>query len=167
MSAIAVYAGSFCPFTKGHEDIVRKSLPLFDRLIIAIGHNYNKKDLFSVEQRMDWIWQLYKNEPKVAVEAYQGLTVDLCRKVHAQYLVRGIRGAADVDYEQTVAWNNKVLCPEIETVFLLSAQEHLAVSSSVVRELLKAGIAKDEEGHKLLAKYVPEAVVPMVVEKCR
>lgn len=151
MSAIAVYAGSFCPFTKGHEDIVRKSLPLFDRLVIAIGHNYNKKDLFSVEQRMDWIRQLYKNEPKVAVEAYQGLTVDLCRKVHAQYLVRGIRNAADYAVEEEMRLANRMLCPEVETVFIPASPEWAAVSSSLVRELWSLG----SDAYR---NFVPEGV---------
>ena len=151
MSAIAVYAGSFCPFTKGHEDIVRKSLPLFDRLIIAIGHNYNKKDLFSVEQRMDWIRQLYKNEPKVAVEAYQGLTVDLCREMHAQYLVRGIRNAADYAVEEEMRLANRMLCPEVETLFIPASPEWAAVSSSLVRELWS-------RGSDAYRNFVPEGV---------
>ena len=139
MSAIAVYAGSFCPFTKGHEDIVRKSLPLFDRLIIAMGHNYNKKDLFSVEQRMEWIRQLYKDEQKVVVEAYQGLTVDLCRKFDAQYLIRGIRNAADYAVEEEMRLANRLLCPEVETLFIPASPEWAAVSSSLVRELWSLG----------------------------
>ena len=139
MSAIAVYAGSFSPFTKGHEDIVRKSLPLFDRLIIAIGHNYNKKDLFSVEQRVEWIRQLYKDNPKVTVEAYQGLTVDLCRKFDAQYLIRGIRNAADYAVEEEMRLANRLLCPEVETLFIPASPEWAAVSSSLVRELWSLG----------------------------
>jgi pantetheine-phosphate adenylyltransferase len=139
MSAIAVYAGSFSPFTKGHEDIVRKSLPLFDRLIIAIGHNYNKKDLFSVEQRVEWIRQLYKDNPKVTVDAYQGLTVDLCRKFEAQYLIRGIRNAADYAVEEEMRLANRLLCPEVETLFIPASPEWAAVSSSLVRELWSLG----------------------------
>lgn len=139
MSAIAVYAGSFSPFTKGHEDIVRKSLPLFDRLIIAIGHNYNKKDLFSVEQRVEWIRQLYKDNPKVTVEAYLGLTVDLCRKFDAQYLIRGIRNAADYAVEEEMRLANRLLCSEVETLFIPASPEWAAVSSSLVRELWSLG----------------------------
>lgn len=167
MQKIAVFAGSFDPFTLGHLDIVKRSASLFDELYVLLAVNASKKNLFDEAARAEMARKAVENIPNVKVDCFDGLTVDFAKRVDAKYLVRGIRGAADVDYEQTVAWNNKVLCPEIETVFLLSAQEHLAVSSSVVRELLKAGIAKDEEGHKLLAKYVPEAVVPMVVEKCR
>lgn len=167
MQKIAVFAGSFDPFTLGHLDIVKRSASLFDELYVLLAVNASKKNLFDEAARAEMVRKAVENIPNVKVDCFDGLTVDFAKRVGAKYLVRGIRGAADVDYEQTVAWNNKVLCPEIETVFLLSAQEHLAVSSSVVRELLKAGIAKDEEGHKLLAKYVPEAVVSMVVEKCR
>ena len=108
MKDIAVFAGSFSPFTKGHEDIVRKILPLFEKIYIAIGHNYNKKDVFSVEQRMKWIEQLYSMEPKVEVVAYEGLTVDLCAKLGAGYLVRGVRGAADCQQEQEMY----LACPQ-------------------------------------------------------
>lgn len=139
MSSIAVYAGSFCPFTKGHEDIVRKSVPLFDHLVIAVGHNYNKKDLFPVEQRVEWIEQLYKGNPKVSVEAYQGLTVDFCRKAHAQYMVRGVRNAADYAVEEEMRLANRMLCPEVETVFIPASPEWAAVSSSLVRELWTLG----------------------------
>lgn len=151
MGSIAVYAGSFCPFTKGHEDIVRRSLPLFDRLIIAIGHNYNKKDLFSVEQRMDWIRQLYKDEQKVVVEAYQGLTVDFCRRMHAQYMIRGIRNAADYAVEEEIRLANRLLCPEVETLFIPASPEWAAVSSSLVRELWSLG----SDAYR---KFVPEGV---------
>ncbi|WP_290744093.1 pantetheine-phosphate adenylyltransferase [Fibrobacter sp. UBA4309] len=167
MQKIAVFAGSFDPFTVGHLDIVARASSLFDELYVLLAVNASKKNLFDEAARAEMARKAVENIPNVKVDCFDGLTVDFAKRVGAKYLVRGIRGAADVEYEQTVAWNNKVLCPEIETVFLSSAQEHLAVSSSVVRELLKAGIAKDEEGHKLLAKYVPEAVVPMVVEKCR
>ena len=167
MQKIAVFAGSFDPFTVGHLDIVARASSLFDELYVLLAVNASKKYLLDEATRAEMVREAVASFSNVKVDCFDGLTVDFAKRVGAKYLVRGIRGAADVDYEQTVAWNNKVLCPEIETVFLLSAQEHLAVSSSVVRELLKAGIAKDEEGHKLLAKYVPEAVVPMVVEKCR
>ena len=97
------------------------------------------------------------------VDAYDGLTTEFMKDIGVSYLVRGIRNAADLDFEQSFAWNNKMLYPECETVFLSSAPEHLMISSTVVRELLKAGIAKDEEGRKLLAKYVPESIVPMLL----
>ncbi|MBQ7550883.1 MAG: pantetheine-phosphate adenylyltransferase, partial [Bacteroidales bacterium] len=118
MKNIAVFAGSFSPFTKGHEDIVRKTLPLFEKIYVAIGHNYNKKDVFSVEQRMKWIEQLYSSESKVEVVSYEGLTVDLCAKLGASYLLRGVRGAADCQQEQEMYLVNKQLAPNVETLLV-------------------------------------------------
>ncbi|MBO7648126.1 MAG: pantetheine-phosphate adenylyltransferase, partial [Bacteroidales bacterium] len=116
MPLTAVFAGSFCPFTKGHQDIVDKVLPLFNHIVIAIGHNYNKKDLFPVEKRMEWIKSVYHDNPKVEVTAYQGLTVELCRQLGARYLIRGVRNAADYALEEEMRLANRLLAPEIETI---------------------------------------------------
>ena len=126
-------------FTKGHEEIVSKALPLFDRIIIAIGHNYNKRDVFSVEERMGWIQSLYSAIPTVEVRSYTGLTVDFCRKVGARYLVRGLRNPLDFMQEQELAKVNRQLNADVETVFLLSSPEWEIVSSSLVRELWSHG----------------------------
>ncbi len=139
MEKIAVFAGSFCPFTKGHEEIVSKALPLFDRIIIAIGHNYNKRDVFSIEERIGWIQSLYSAIPTVEVRSYTGLTVDFCRKVGARYLVRGLRNPLDFMQEQELAKVNRQLNADVETVFLLSSPEWEIVSSSLVRELWSHG----------------------------
>ena len=139
MEKIAVFAGSFCPFTKGHEDIERKALPLFDKLIIAIGHNISKKDLFSVEDRLRWIESLYHDNPAVKVVTYTGLTVDFCKKEGANYLVRGIRNPLDFMQEQELAQVNRHLNPDVETVFLLSSPGCEIISSSLVRELWSHG----------------------------
>jgi len=139
MEKIAVFAGSFCPFTKGHEEIVSKALPLFDRIIIAIGHNYNKRDVFSIEERIGWIQSLYSAIPTVEVRSYTGLTVDFCRKVGARYLVRGLRNPLDFMQEQELAKVNRQLNANVETVFLLSSPEWEIVSSSLVRELWSHG----------------------------
>ncbi len=139
MEKIAVYAGSFCPFTKGHEDIVEKALPLFDKIIIAIGHNVDKKDLFDESQRQAWINGIYHNHPKVSVLSYSGLTVDLCRQHGARYLIRGVRNDKDFAAEQELAEINKQLAPEIETVIFLASPQYRIVSSSMVRELWKHG----------------------------
>ena len=135
MNNIAVFAGSFSPFTKGHEDIIRNALPLFDKIIIAIGQNYNKKDVFSVEQRMNWIQTLYQPNPKIEVLAYEGLTVDMCKKVGAGYLIRGVRNAADFQMEHEMYLINKQLAPDIDTVLIPASPQLAAVSSSLVREL--------------------------------
>ncbi|MBQ5992706.1 MAG: pantetheine-phosphate adenylyltransferase [Bacteroidales bacterium] len=139
MEKIAVFAGSFCPFTKGHEEIVSKALPLFDRIIIAIGHNYNKRDVFSIEERIGWIQSLYSAIPTVEVRSYTGLTVDFCRKIGARYLVRGLRNPLDFMQEQELAKVNRQLNADVETVFLLSSPEWEIVSSSLVRELWSHG----------------------------
>ena len=139
MEKIAVFAGSFCPFTKGHEEIVSKALPLFDRIIIAIGHNYNKRDVFSIEERIGWIQSLYSAIPTVEVRSYTGLTVDFCRKVGARYLVRGLRNPLDFMQEQELAKVNRQLNADVETFFLLSSPEWEIVSSSLVRELWSHG----------------------------
>ena len=167
MQKIAVFAGSFDPFTLGHLDIVRRASALFDELWVLLAVNASKKYLLDEAVRVDMVRKAVAQFPNVKVDCYDGLTVDFAKRVGAKYLVRGIRGASDIEYEQTVAWNNKVLCPECETLFLSSAPEHLMVSSTVVRELLKAGIAKDENGRNLLAKYVPECIVPMLLKENR
>ena len=115
------------------------------------------------KQRVEMIKKAVEGIPNVYVDAFDGLTTEFMKDIGVSYLVRGIRNAADLDFEQSFAWNNKMLYPECETVFLSSAPEHLMISSTVVRELLKAGIAKGEEGRKLLAKYVPESIVPMIL----
>jgi pantetheine-phosphate adenylyltransferase len=162
MQKIAVFAGSFDPFTLGHLDIVRRAASLFDELWVLLAVNASKMYYFDEATRAEMVRRAVAPFPNVKVDCYDGLTVDFAKRVGAKFLVRGIRGAADVEYEQTVAWNNKVLCPEIETVFLSSASEHLMVSSSVVRELLKAGIANDGEGRAKLAKYVPADAIPLL-----
>ena len=139
MEKIAVFAGSFCPFTKGHEDIVGKALSLFDKLIIAIGHNINKKDLFSVEERLHWIENLYHDNPAVKVLTYTGLTVDFCKEAGANFMVRGIRNPLDFMQEQELAQVNRQLNSKVETVFLLASPNCEIISSSLVRELWSHG----------------------------
>ena len=139
MEKIAVYAGSFCPFTKGHEDIVRQALLLFDKIIIAIGHNINKKDTFTVGQRMQWIQKLYAGCANVEVVAYTGLTVDFCRKVNSRHLIRGVRNEQDFTNEQTMAEVNHQLNPDVETVLFLASPQWRILSSSLVRELWSLG----------------------------
>lgn len=139
MEKIAVFAGSFCPFTKGHEEIIAKALPLFDKIIIAIGYNIQKQNLFSVEQRMQWIRDIYADNPAVEVTSYTGLTVELCRATGARFLLRGLRNTADFIAEQEMAAANHQLCPEVETVFLTASPQWAAVSSSLVRELWSFG----------------------------
>lgn len=133
----AVFSGSFDPITKGHENIVLRAMPLFDEIIIAIGYNIMKKNAYTLEQRMKWIEDVFADFPKVKVSCYQGLTVDFCKNVGANYIIRGLRGPADLEYETMIAEANKKINPEIETVFFLTEPNLRCVSSTVVRDLLK------------------------------
>jgi pantetheine-phosphate adenylyltransferase len=137
MERIAVFPGSFDPFTIGHESIIRRALPLFDQIIIMIGYNSNKKPYYPLLKRRDWIKRVFEDEPKIKVGKFEGLTVDYCRKVHAQYILRGLRTAADFEYERAIGQINKRMYPDIETVFILTTPEHTAISSTIVRDILR------------------------------
>lgn len=136
MKKIAVFPGSFDPFTKGHEDIVNRFLPLFDEVIIAIGVNQQKKYMFSLDSRKKHIQSLFENVDAVRVDTFDQLTVDYCKENQAQYLIRGIRNAIDSDYEQAIAQMNAKLA-DVETVFLMCNPEFAPISSSIVREIKK------------------------------
>ncbi len=165
---VAVFAGSFDPFTVGHLDLVKRAAELYDSLIVLVAQNASKKNLFNAETRKAMVEMAVSGISNASVALHEGLTVDFMKSVGARYLVRGIRNASDLDAEQAVAWNNKVLCNDVETVLLFSAQEHLAVSSSVVRELLKCGAAKsDAEQRTILSKYVPRNIVSMILKEFR
>lgn len=139
MKKVAVFPGSFDPITKGHESIVLRGLDLFDEIIIAIGQNSQKTCLFPLERRKKWIEALFKKENKVRVVSYTGLTIDLCKKEKASFILRGLRTAADFEFERSVGQINRAMEPEIETIFLLSMPEYSAISSSIVREILRNG----------------------------
>lgn len=139
MQKIAVFPGSFDPFTKGHENVINRSLPLFDKIFIAIGHNSEKKSFFTLDQRLKMIGKLYEEEPRIVLEYYEGLTVDYCKLVGAQYLLRGLRTAADFEYERAIAQINRKMNPEVETVFILAVPEFTPVNSTIIREILKYG----------------------------
>jgi pantetheine-phosphate adenylyltransferase len=148
---IALFPGSFDPITKGHFDIITKGLSIFDKIIVAIGHNTNKKSLFSVEERKKWIEDLFINEPRVEIVAYTGLTIEFCKKVNANFILRGLRTSVDFDYEQSIAYANKELVSTIETVFLLSSPAYFNISSTIVRDIIVNG--GDYQ------KFVPDTVV--------
>lgn len=150
MSKVGVFPGSFDPITVGHEDIINRALPLFDTLIIAIGFNSNKKYLNSPEDRKAQIEKVFAGNLKVVVETYQGLTVDYCKSKNAQYILRGIRTAADFEFERNIGLMNLEMAPEIESVFLLSRPEFSALSSTVVRDIKLHG------GD--ISKFIPEAL---------
>lgn len=136
---IAVFPGSFDPITKGHENILRRALPLFDEIIIAIGKNSSKQNYFTLEQREGWIKKVFENEPKVKVEKYTGLTINFCKQMDANYILRGLRTSADFEFEKSIAQNNNVMAPEIETVFILPIPELSAINSTIVRDIIRNG----------------------------
>ncbi|MBP9995417.1 MAG: pantetheine-phosphate adenylyltransferase [bacterium] len=135
----AIFAGSFDPITRGHENIVLKAMPLFDEIIIAIGVNINKRYEFPLEDRIRWIRNTFKDYDKVRVVNYDGLTVEFCRKVKADYIIRGIRNTIDFDYENLIAETNKQLAPDIETVFFVPDLNMRCISSTLVRDVMKNG----------------------------
>lgn len=137
MSNIAVFPGSFDPLTLGHVNIIERALPMFDRLIIAIGQNSAKKEYFTIEQRVQWLQEIYGADPRISIEVYSGLTIDLCKRQQAGYILRGLRSAADYEYEYVIAQTNKQLAPGIETIFILTAPEFGHISSSIVKEVLR------------------------------
>ena len=139
MKNIAVFPGSFDPITRGHESIIRRALPLFDKIIIAVGENPEKQTYFPLDKRIHWLEQIFKGESRIEIQKYSGLTVNFCNVVNAKYILRGLRTSADFEFERTIGQVNKVIYPEIETVFLLTIPEYTALSSSVVRELLRNG----------------------------
>ncbi len=132
---IAVFPGSFDPITIGHVSIVERALPLFDRIIMAVGVNSTKKYMFSLEQRLAWLNDSFAGHKQVDVITYEGLTADLCKKMHAQFIVRGLRNSTDHGNERSIALMNRALCG-VETIFLPSLPEHAHISSTIVRELI-------------------------------
>ena len=135
----AIFPGSFDPITKGHENILRRALPLFDEVIISIGKNSSKQSFFTLEQREKWIKQIFANEPKVRIETYTGLTIDFCKKMDAKFILRGLRTSADFEFEKAIAQNNNIMAPEIETVFILPVPELSAINSTIVRDIVRNG----------------------------
>jgi pantetheine-phosphate adenylyltransferase len=136
MEKIAVFPGSFDPFTIGHESVLHRALPIFDKVVVMIGVNNTKKNLFTIENRKLMIEELFSTEPKVEVQIYDGLTVDFCKKIGAIHILRGLRTSADFEYERAIAQVNKMMNKNIETVFFLTLPEHTPINSSVVRDII-------------------------------
>ena len=139
MQRTALFPGSFDPFTIGHESIVRRALPLFDKIIVGIGYNSQKKTLMTLENREKMIMEVFKDENRVEVTHFQGLTIDFCKITGAKYLLRGLRTSADFEYERAIGQMNKAMSPDIESVFLLTSTEYTPVNSTIVRDIIIYG----------------------------
>lgn len=144
MIKTAVFPGSFAPFTIGHKSIVDRMLPLFDKIIIAIGNNSLKNDSYSIDKKINWIKKIYLNQSQIEVISYDGLTIELCNKKEADYIIRGIRDERDFKFEQKISQNNKELAPKIETLLISTLPIYSHISSSIVRDIInhKGDISK-------------------------
>jgi len=151
---IALFPGTFDPVTFGHTDIIDRTLPLFDKLYIGVGMNANKQPMFPAEVRVQWLNELYQNEPKVEAVMYEGLTVECCKKINASYIVRGIRYVNDFEYEKAIADMNRSLDQRIETVFLTCLPKYTSVASTLVRDVIRNG------GE--VSQFVPDVVLKTI-----
>ena len=156
---IALFPGTFDPITFGHIDIIERSLPLFDKLYIGIGINANKLPMFSAEQRVAWLEEIFKGEPKISVVVYEGLTVACCKQVNANYILRGIRYVNDFEYEKAIADMNRSLDENIETIFLTCLPKFTSVASTLVRDVIRNG------GD--VSQFVPEVVLKSIRKEDR
>ena len=147
---IAIFPGSFDPFTNGHYDIVNRGLQLFDEIIIAIGHNTTKKRYFEVETIKTKIESLYKSEKKVKVLIYNELTSSFAQKKNSKFILRGLRNTTDFEYENSISQVNRKLNPELETIFMITSPEFAAINSTIIRELHKFGANIDD--------YIPYSI---------
>jgi pantetheine-phosphate adenylyltransferase len=139
MQRICLFPGTFDPVTLGHVDIINRALPLFDKIFVGIGINTSKSPMFTAEQRMKWVADIYANEPRVESVVYEGLTVNFCKSIHANFILRGIRYVSDFEYEKTIADANRTLDNKIETVFLTGEPKYTSVASTIVRDIIRNG----------------------------
>jgi len=139
MERVCLFPGTFDPVTLGHVDIINRAIPLFDKIIVGIGKNTTKEPMFSAEQRLRWISEIYKDKSNVEGAIYEGLTVDFCKKVNAKFILRGIRYVSDFEYEKTIADANRTLDNSIETIFLTGEPKYTSVASTIVRDILRNG----------------------------
>lgn len=154
MKRIALYPGSFDPITLGHTDVIERCIPMFDKVYVGIGTNTSKKYLYSLEERLAMLQEVYKNMDSVEVVSFSGLTVDLCREIGSNVIIRGVRSTTDMEYERAIAESNQKLLPEVETLLLFSAPQVSSISSSIVRELIRN--KADVSG------FVPQEIIKMI-----
>ncbi|UYQ94256.1 pantetheine-phosphate adenylyltransferase [Chitinophaga horti] len=154
MQRICLFPGTFDPVTFGHTDVIDRAIDLFDELIIGIGVNAGKQPMYSVEQRVAWIKEIYKDQPKIKVASYEGLTVNFCKKVNAQFILRGIRYVSDFEYEKAIADMNRMMDDSIETIFLTCSPRYSTVASTLVRDVIRNGGDASQ--------FVPEPVLKTI-----
>ena len=157
MQRTCLFPGTFDPVTMGHIDIINRAIPLFDKLVIGIGRNANKVPMFSEEQRLQWVKDIYKDQPKVAAVVYDGLTVNCCKMVGANFILRGIRYVNDFEYEKAIADMNRSLDGHIETIFLTCLPQFTSVASTLVRDVYKNG------GN--VSQFLPDIVNSTITKK--
>jgi pantetheine-phosphate adenylyltransferase len=136
---ICLFPGTFDPITLGHVDLIERSAPLFDKIIIGIGKNSSKQPMFTIEQRIAWIQKVFEDNAKIEVQVYEGLTVNFCKEINAKFILRGIRYVSDFEYEKAIADMNSLLDDNIETIFLTCSTKFSSFSSTLVREVFKHG----------------------------
>lgn len=153
---ICLFPGTFDPLTLGHVDIINRALPLFDKIIVGIGLNSSKAPMFSPDQRLEWIKDIYRDEDRVEGAVYEGLTVDFCNKIGAQFILRGIRYVSDFEYEKTIADANRTLDKTIETIFLTGEPKYTSVASTIVRDIIRNG------GNA--SPFLPQAVAQSIIK---
>jgi pantetheine-phosphate adenylyltransferase len=134
---IAVFPGSFDPITIGHESVIRRGSALFDECVVAVGINAQKNYLFSLEQRIEWLEKVFQDDDRITVDSFKGLTIDYCRRIGANYILRGLRNPNDFEFERNIAQMNKAMASDIETVLLTTLPEHTAISSTIVRDIIR------------------------------
>jgi len=139
MPRICLFPGTFDPVTLGHVDIINRALPLFDKIVVGIGLNTSKSPMFTPEERLQWIKEIYKDEDRVEGAVYEGLTIEYCKKIGARFILRGIRYVSDFEYEKTIADANRTLDRNIETVFLTGEPKYTSVASTIVRDIIRNG----------------------------
>lgn len=150
----ALFPGSFDPITIAHVDILLRALPLFDKVVVGIGLNSSKQGFLSAEKREEIVKAVFSAHSNIDVQLYEGLTVDFCRKVNARYIVRGVRSVSDFEYEKAIAQINQTMMPEVETIIILSKPEYSAISSTIVREILR------NKGD--VSKFLPPEAIPFL-----
>lgn len=157
MPRICLFPGTFDPLTLGHVDIIDRALPLFDEIFVGIGSNVAKAPMFSAEQRVAWIQEIYINQPKVKAAFYEGLTVNYCKLIGAKFILRGIRYVSDFEYEKTIADANRTLDKTIETIFLTGEPKYTSVASTIVRDIIR--------NHGDASPFLPDVVAKSIVKK--